>query len=64
MFGSGCGDQAETVLVVFNALFDACGLAIGNHEDLLVGILPAAEDIHGEFKTCYGIGVVGPHTCR
>ncbi len=51
--------EAPRVFVVFNALLDASGLAVGDHEDLLVACLAAAQQVHGELQACDGIRVVG-----
>ncbi len=39
-------------------LFQTGRLAIGDHEDLFVGILPPAQDIHGQFQSGYRIGMI------
>lgn len=50
---------APAVLIVPLADLQAGGFAIGDHEYLFVGVPPAAQDIHGQFKSRYGIGMIG-----
>ena len=42
--------EAKTVLVIFNAFFDARGFAIRNHEDLFVDVLAPAKNVHRQLS--------------
>ena len=53
--------QAEAVLVVFLALFQTSGLPVGDHENLLVRVAAATEDVHGQLDARYGVSVIGTY---
>ena len=50
--------ESPAIFVIAGSFLDAGGLAVGDHKDLLVGILAATEEVHREFQTCNGVGMV------
>ena len=51
--------QAKGVLVDLSALGDGGGLAVGDQEDLLVGLLLARQQVARQLQGLAGVGVVG-----
>ena len=60
-FPRDVGVQSKAVLVISVGLLEAARLAVGDHENLTVGGLSAAEDVHGTLEPRHGIGVKWPH---
>ena len=53
--------NAKTIFVVLPTNLQAGRLSIGNHENLLIGVLPPAQQIHGKLQACNRIGMVRAH---
>ena len=53
--------NAEAVLIVLFPFFDTSWFPIRDHKDLFVGIAAAAQDVHGQFQSSYGVGMIRPH---
>ena len=61
--------QARIQVALFNILQEGdiqirgfkLRLPVCDHEYLLIGIFPPPQNIHRQFQSCYGIGMIRPH---